>query len=85
MELSPNCFIDAFCLVENQKEFIRALYSDIKNLNLILPYDEQYKIVFKQYDLILEVAGTLAIFLRCNNPQKLQFKSPALFQAAKKN
>ena len=84
VELSPNCLIDVFCLGENQKNFVCSFYSDIKNLNLILPYDEHYKIVSQNYDLILNIAGTWAVFLNCNNPKKLQVVAPALFQAVKK-
>ena len=84
LELSPNCLIDVFCLDESNKIFVRSFYSDIKNLNLILPYDEHYKIVAQNYDLILNIAGTWAVFLNCNNPKKLQVIAPALFQTVKK-
>ena len=84
VELAPNCFIDVFCLGESQKNFIQSFYSDIRNLNLIMPLDEHYQIVIQNYDLIFEPAGTWGLFLKCIHPQKLKAVAPELFQVVKK-
>ena len=84
VELSPDCLIDTFYSDENHKNFIKAFYSDVANLNLIVPINEHYQNVVRNYDLLINVIGTYGVFFNCFNPQKLQNMAPSLFQAVKK-
>ena len=66
------------------KDFVKAFYGDIKNLNLTLNLGEQYANIKKNYDLALYNFGLRTIILDWANTQSLQIKSPALFQSVVK-
>ena len=84
IELAPNCVVDIFGVGEHRKGAATLLYSDIKNLNLILLRDDSFKDIYQKYDLVFHVAGCWNVNVEYVNDQRLQERAPALFQAVTK-
>ncbi len=81
IELAPDCVIDIFVGNTTQEIFAKSFYSDSKNLNLILSYDELYKEAAKYYDLALWVGGSHVVFLDAVNVARLRAASPKLLES----
>ena len=83
IELAPNCVADFFCATEAHKNYAKAFYGDIKNLNrLISP--QEYFAHFKKYDLALCIGGCHVILFEYANSRRLEAMAPKLFECMNK-
>lgn len=83
IELAPNCVADFFCLTEAHRNYAKAFYSDIKNLNRLIDTKE-YTENIQKYDLALCIGGCHVILFEYAKPERLQAMAPKLFEATNK-
>lgn len=79
VELCPNCRIDVFYENELIKTYVKAFYSQSKNLNRILSHHEFYQNNFKKYDAALQVWHM--IYIGSANIDKLKVYAPNFLQS----
>ena len=80
VETDPSCVIDIFYDREYSRWRVDAFYGSSKNLNRILSQEIFYNKHLKDYDVVFWVMGAHCIRLEHVNSQRLQQKSPALWQ-----
>ena len=82
VKLVPNSKIDIFCSSERNKTYVKAFYGGNQNLNFVSNNRNIYARNAKKYDLALYIGHV--ILIDTVNEEKLENKSPELFQSVQK-
>lgn len=82
IELVPNCRIDVFYDSERSKANVNVFYSQSKNLNRVLSFQNFYAQNIRRYDAALRVWHS--IFLDHVNSERLQRIAPTFMQSLQK-
>ena len=85
LELAPNCKADIFLTNDKRdcfKDYIKAFYGKIKNINFVYDDINVYDEISKKYDLAIRVWHM--ILIDGTNEEKLKSEVPKLFQAVQK-